>query len=86
MFRKSLLVVLINPHVPFGGHKSSGIGCEWGIEGLKTFCNVQSLYLQKRVYKDLMVNRNTAICLAITSRRLRGWEMVAYCAELLLAE
>lgn len=39
--------VFIDPHVPFGGHKSSGIGCEWGIEGLKTFCNVQSLFLQK---------------------------------------
>ncbi|CAI7641877.1 unnamed protein product [Penicillium pancosmium] len=39
----------IDPHVPFGGHKSSGIGCEWGIEGLKTFCNVQSLFLQKDI-------------------------------------
>ncbi|KIW47566.1 uncharacterized protein PV06_00254 [Exophiala oligosperma] len=31
--------------VPFGGHKESGIGCEGGIEGLKAFCNIQSLYL-----------------------------------------
>ncbi|KAJ5226533.1 aldehyde dehydrogenase [Penicillium chermesinum] len=39
--------VAIDPHVPFAGHKGSGIGCEWGIEGLKTFCNVQALFLQK---------------------------------------
>ncbi|KAL4867808.1 hypothetical protein BDV12DRAFT_209526 [Aspergillus spectabilis] len=39
--------VEIEPGVPFSGHKGSGIGCEWGVEGLKGFCNVQALYLKK---------------------------------------
>lgn len=39
----------IEPGVPFAGHKSSGIGCEWGVEGLKGFCNIQALYLKKKV-------------------------------------
>jgi len=37
------------PNVPFGGHKESGIGSEWGIVGLKSFCNTQSLYMKKAV-------------------------------------
>lgn len=36
------------PHVPFGGHKWSGIGTEWGVGGLKEYCNSQSLWLKKR--------------------------------------
>ncbi|KAH6953358.1 aldehyde dehydrogenase domain-containing protein [Fusarium avenaceum] len=39
----------ITPMAPFGGHKESGIGAEWGINGLKGFCNVQSLFLSKAV-------------------------------------
>lgn len=39
----------INPNVPFGGHKESGIGAEWGINGIKSFCNVQSMYVNKHV-------------------------------------
>jgi acyl-CoA reductase-like NAD-dependent aldehyde dehydrogenase len=39
----------ITPMAPFGGHKESGIGAEWGINGLKGFCNVQSLFLSKIV-------------------------------------
>jgi acyl-CoA reductase-like NAD-dependent aldehyde dehydrogenase len=33
----------LNPHpnVPFSGHKSSGIGIEFGEDGLKEFCSVQ---------------------------------------------
>lgn len=31
----------LDPAVPLAGHKSSGLGCEWGKEGLKGFCNVQ---------------------------------------------
>lgn len=38
--------VEISPLIPFGGHKASGIGTEWGLSGLKSFCNVQALYLQ----------------------------------------
>lgn len=39
----------VSPIVPFGGHKQSGIGSEWGSSGLKHFCNSQSLYLKKKV-------------------------------------
>lgn len=34
----------VSPKVPFGGHKHSGIGCEWGINGLKGWCNSQSFW------------------------------------------
>ncbi|KAF5002487.1 hypothetical protein FGRMN_312 [Fusarium graminum] len=37
----------ITPIAPFGGHKESGIGAEWGVNGLKGFCNVQSLFFNK---------------------------------------
>lgn len=37
----------LDPRFPFGGHKESGIGTEWGVEGLKSFCNSQTLYLKK---------------------------------------
>jgi acyl-CoA reductase-like NAD-dependent aldehyde dehydrogenase len=45
--------VWVNAHAelsavaPFGGHKESGIGCELGLEGLKSFCNIQTMYLKK---------------------------------------
>jgi len=39
----------VSPLVPFGGHKQSGIGSEWGSSGLKHFCNSQSLYFKKKV-------------------------------------
>lgn len=40
--------VWINSHAeigasyPFGGHKNSGLGVEWGIEGMKLYCNIQT--------------------------------------------
>ncbi|PGH08075.1 hypothetical protein AJ79_06075 [Helicocarpus griseus UAMH5409] len=37
----------VAPGVPFGGHKWSGIGMEWGITGLKAYCNPQTLWLKK---------------------------------------
>lgn len=37
----------LQPNYPFGGHKESGIGSEWGVNGLKQFCNVQTLYFKK---------------------------------------
>ncbi|KAF4934151.1 putative aldehyde dehydrogenase FUS7 [Colletotrichum fructicola] len=39
----------LSPLAPFGGHKESGIGTEWGANGLKAFCNNQTLFLNKKV-------------------------------------
>lgn len=39
----------LSPTAPFGGHKESGIGVEWGTNGLKGFCNVQTIFLKKSV-------------------------------------
>jgi aldehyde dehydrogenase (NAD+) len=32
---------VLSPMYPYGGHKNSGLGVQWGIEGLKAFCNIQ---------------------------------------------
>ncbi|KEF62465.1 NAD-dependent aldehyde dehydrogenase [Exophiala aquamarina CBS 119918] len=37
----------LDPRAPFGGHKESGIGTEFGVGGLKSYCNSQTLYLKK---------------------------------------
>ncbi|KAH6871763.1 aldehyde dehydrogenase [Thelonectria olida] len=37
----------VEPNAAFAGHKCSGIGAEWGVEGLRAFCNPQTLFLQK---------------------------------------
>ncbi|KAI1435758.1 aldehyde dehydrogenase [Xylaria sp. CBS 124048] len=34
----------MQPSTPFAGHKHSGLGVEMGVEGLKAYCNVQSVY------------------------------------------
>jgi acyl-CoA reductase-like NAD-dependent aldehyde dehydrogenase len=39
----------VNGKVPFGGHKNSGIGSEWGLVGLKNWCNVQTVWVPKVV-------------------------------------
>lgn len=39
----------ITPMATFGGHKESGIGTEWGANGLKGFCNVQTLFVNKSI-------------------------------------
>ncbi|CAG7931451.1 unnamed protein product [Penicillium olsonii] len=39
----------LSPTAPFGGHKESGVGAEWGLNGLKGFCNIQTLFLKKKV-------------------------------------
>lgn len=39
----------VAPDVPFGGHKWSGIGSEWGLSGLKEYCNSRSLWKWKKV-------------------------------------
>ena len=38
----------LQPNAAFGGHKQSGIGCEMGLEGLKAYCNVQTIHQDKR--------------------------------------
>lgn len=35
------------PMAYFGGRKDSGVGGEWGREGLFTFCNTQSVHMYK---------------------------------------
>ncbi|KAJ0421156.1 aldehyde dehydrogenase [Aspergillus carlsbadensis] len=37
----------VSPLAPFGGHKSSGIGSEWGLQGLVQYCNCQTLWIKK---------------------------------------
>ncbi|GJC89460.1 putative aldehyde dehydrogenase FUS7 [Colletotrichum liriopes] len=41
----------VAPNVPFGGHKESGIGMEWGIEGFKQYTNSRSLWVWKKVFE-----------------------------------
>ncbi|KAJ6584965.1 aldehyde dehydrogenase-like protein [Mycena capillaripes] len=41
----------VAPNVPFGGHKESGIGMEWGIEGFKQYTNTTSLWVWKKVFE-----------------------------------
>ncbi|KAH6949222.1 Aldehyde/histidinol dehydrogenase [Fusarium avenaceum] len=36
-----------DPHVPFGGHKHSGLGVEYGLQGLLSFCQTKAVYLYK---------------------------------------
>lgn len=37
----------VAPDVPFGGHKASGIGMDWGIVGLKGWCNAQGFWTNR---------------------------------------
>jgi acyl-CoA reductase-like NAD-dependent aldehyde dehydrogenase len=37
----------LDPCAPFGGHNESGIGCEGGADGLKAYCNTQTLFFKK---------------------------------------
>lgn len=41
----------IYPHSPFGGHKTSGLGSEGGLEGLLSYTNPQSFTIGKRSVK-----------------------------------
>jgi len=36
---------MVQPNVPFGGVKSSGLGIEFGVDGLKEYTTVQSVFL-----------------------------------------
>ncbi|KAJ5692503.1 hypothetical protein N7462_001926 [Penicillium macrosclerotiorum] len=40
----------VAPNVPFGGHKFSGLGSEWGMTGMKAYCNSRSLWIWKKIY------------------------------------
>ncbi|KAI0098025.1 aldehyde dehydrogenase domain-containing protein [Nemania sp. FL0031] len=35
----------MQPSTPFAGHKQSGLGSSTGDDGLKAYCNVQSIYV-----------------------------------------
>lgn len=35
------------PYVPFGGHKWSGVGMDWGTVGMKGWCNAQAIWVRK---------------------------------------
>ncbi|UPL02789.1 hypothetical protein LCI18_013723 [Fusarium solani-melongenae] len=35
----------LQPNTPFGGHKQSGIGAEHGLEGIRSYCNTQAVYV-----------------------------------------
>ncbi|KAK7214807.1 hypothetical protein V2G26_002810 [Clonostachys chloroleuca] len=37
------------PISPFGGHKESGIGIEWGLSGIKGFTNSQTVWRSKKL-------------------------------------
>lgn len=37
----------VMPTAPFGGHKQSGMGVEWGLTGLLGYCNSQTQWLKK---------------------------------------
>ncbi|KAJ5163919.1 Aldehyde dehydrogenase N-terminal [Penicillium coprophilum] len=37
----------VAPNVPFGGQKQSGMGVEWGLDGLLAYCNSQTQWLKK---------------------------------------
>ncbi|KAF3770756.1 hypothetical protein M406DRAFT_67132 [Cryphonectria parasitica EP155] len=37
----------VAPNMPFGGHKASGIGMDWGVVGLKGWCNPQGFWTIK---------------------------------------
>jgi len=36
------------PSVPYGGHKESGLGMDWGIVGLQGWCNPQAYWVKHR--------------------------------------
>jgi hypothetical protein len=35
----------LNPNVPFGGIKDSGLGAEHGLEGIKSYCSTKSIFI-----------------------------------------
>ena len=34
---------VIGPNTPFGGYKMSGIGREYGLEGMKAYCEIKTV-------------------------------------------
>lgn len=37
----------IEPTATFGGHKNSGLGREWGVDGLRGYCNSKTYFIKK---------------------------------------
>jgi acyl-CoA reductase-like NAD-dependent aldehyde dehydrogenase len=44
----------VHPNVPFSGHKNSGIGIEFGEDGLKEFCNLQVIANRRQAIKPVL--------------------------------
>ncbi|KAK7999385.1 hypothetical protein PG990_011985 [Apiospora arundinis] len=42
----------VAPHVPYGGHKESGIGMAWGDMGLKSYTKPRSLWVFKKTFQS----------------------------------
>lgn len=42
----------VAPHVPYGGHKESGNGVEWGIAGFKQYTNSRSIWVWKKIFNE----------------------------------
>ncbi|MGE7920535.1 aldehyde dehydrogenase family protein [Viridibacillus sp. NPDC093762] len=40
---------VLSPHIPFGGHKQSGLGIENGIDGLKEYTNSKTILVNKKI-------------------------------------
>lgn len=36
----------LSPHVPFGGHRQSGLGHEYGCSGLKEYCKIRTTFIK----------------------------------------
>ncbi|KAI3394985.1 hypothetical protein diail_1874 [Diaporthe ilicicola] len=47
----------VGPHMPFGGHNQAGLGMEWGVVGLKGWCNPQAFWVRKDLGLNTYLSR-----------------------------
>ncbi|KAF4438949.1 hypothetical protein F53441_12683 [Fusarium austroafricanum] len=56
--------LVIEPTAVFGGHKKSGIGCEWGVDGLRGYCNSKTFFYSQlsrlNMSHDMVLNLRDA--------------------------